>query len=61
VIVAAVIAIIIGGGIFGYSKYSDWRAKVAAQDAALKDAKKSVAEETTGTEYFLNLPTMIAV
>lgn len=53
VLLTAAAVIIIAGGLFAWQRYSDWRAERLAEEAALKDAKKTVAEQTAGTEYFL--------
>lgn len=53
VVLCAAIIILMGAGIFAYDRYSDWHTQQLAEKAALKDTKKTVAEQSAGTEYFL--------
>lgn len=54
-ILAAALVIVVAGAAFGYSKYSAWRAAQVAQEAALADAKKILAEQVAGAEYLFKL------
>ena len=50
---SAVIALAVGG-FFVFERYSSWRAEVAAQDAAFREARKLVAEQTAGAQTFIS-------